>query len=155
MATTEQSTTFEAPGHPDSPVQCKARYENFIGGEWVKPSSMSTIDVIDSTTEEIYFKVAEAQAKDVTRAVAAARTAFDEGPWPRMTHFERGEFLRGLAARLRGRGEDIGHDFIERVTFVIGKDHKVIATLSSAADKLSPDQHVEKALEIVQKLAAK
>src|ERR1700719_2840503 len=53
------------------------------------------------------------------------------------------------------RGAEIDHDFIERVTFVIGKDHKIIATLSSADDKLSPDQHVEKALEIVQKLAAK
>jgi peroxiredoxin Q/BCP len=53
------------------------------------------------------------------------------------------------------RGADINHDFIERVTFVIGQDHKIIATLSSAADKLSPDQHVEKALEIVQKLASK
>ena len=53
------------------------------------------------------------------------------------------------------RGVEIDHDFIERVTFVIGKDHKIIATLSSADDKLSPDQHVEKALEIVQRLAAK
>jgi thioredoxin-dependent peroxiredoxin len=53
------------------------------------------------------------------------------------------------------RGADIDHDFIERVTFVIGKDHKIVATLSSADDKISPDQHVEKALEIVQKLASK
>src|SRR6266478_7480431 len=53
------------------------------------------------------------------------------------------------------RGVDIDHDFIESVTFVIGKDHKIIATLSSADDKLSPDQHVEKALDIVQKLASK
>ena len=53
------------------------------------------------------------------------------------------------------RGVEIDHDFIERVTFVIGKDHKIVATLSSADDKLSPDQHVEKALEIVQKLAGK
>ena len=53
------------------------------------------------------------------------------------------------------RGVEIDHDFIERVTFVIGKDHKVIATLSSTDDKISPDQHVEKALEIVQKLAGK
>jgi thioredoxin-dependent peroxiredoxin len=51
------------------------------------------------------------------------------------------------------KGADIDHDFIERVTFVIGKDHKIIATLSSAEDKISPDQHVAKALEIVQKLA--
>jgi peroxiredoxin len=53
------------------------------------------------------------------------------------------------------RGADIDHDFIERVTFVIGKDHKIVATLSSADDKLSPDQHVHKALEIVQNLASK
>jgi peroxiredoxin len=53
------------------------------------------------------------------------------------------------------RGADIDHDFIERVTFVIGTDHKIVATLSSADDKLSPDQHVQKALEIVQKLASK
>ena len=53
------------------------------------------------------------------------------------------------------RGVEIDHDFIERVTFVIGKDHKIVATLSSTDDKLSPDQHVEKALEMVQKLASK
>jgi peroxiredoxin len=52
------------------------------------------------------------------------------------------------------RGAEIGHDFIERVTFVIGKDHKIIATLSSKDDKISPDQHVKKALAIVQKLAS-
>lgn len=48
------------------------------------------------------------------------------------------------------RGTDINHDFIERVTYVIGTDGKVVATLSSANDKISPDQHVEKALAIVQ-----
>jgi len=53
------------------------------------------------------------------------------------------------------RGTDIDHDFIERVTFVIGKDHKIVATLSSADDKISPDQHVHKALEIVQNLGSK
>jgi len=53
------------------------------------------------------------------------------------------------------RGVEIDHDFIERVTFVIGKDHKVIATFSSADDKLTPDQHVQKALEIVQNLSSR
>jgi peroxiredoxin len=53
------------------------------------------------------------------------------------------------------RGVDLDHDFIERVTFVIGKDHKVIATFSSNEDKITPDQHVAKSLEIVQKLASK
>jgi peroxiredoxin len=47
------------------------------------------------------------------------------------------------------RGQEIGHAFIERVTYVIGKDGKILATLSSKNDGLSPDQHVTKALEIV------
>ena len=53
------------------------------------------------------------------------------------------------------RGVTIDHDFIERATFVIGKDHKIIATLSSKDDNLSPDAHVEKSLAIVQQLASK
>ena len=53
------------------------------------------------------------------------------------------------------RGVEIDHDFIERETFVIGKDHKIIATFSSKDDNLSPDQHVEKSLAIVQQLGSK
>src|ERR1700704_3753711 len=53
------------------------------------------------------------------------------------------------------RGTAIDHDFIERETFVIGKDHKIIATFSSKDDNLSPDAHVEKSLAIVQQLASK
>jgi len=53
------------------------------------------------------------------------------------------------------RGVAIDHDFIERVTYVIGKDHKIIATFSSKDDNLTPDAHVAKSLEIVQKLASK
>jgi thioredoxin-dependent peroxiredoxin len=53
------------------------------------------------------------------------------------------------------RGTEIGHDFVERVTYVIGKDQKIVATLSSKDDKLSPDQHVEKALAIVQQIGSK
>lgn len=45
--------------------------------------------------------------------------------------------------------DTINHAFIERVTYVIGKDGKILATLSSKTDGLSPDQHVEKSLEIV------
>ena len=53
----------------------------FIGGEWVEPSSRRTIDVIDSTTEEHYFSVPEALEPDMNLAIAAARQAFDHGPW--------------------------------------------------------------------------
>ena len=45
--------------------------------------------------------------------------------------------------------DDINHAFIERTTFVIGKNGKILATLSSKDDGLSPDQHVDKSLAIV------
>jgi peroxiredoxin len=53
------------------------------------------------------------------------------------------------------RGVEIGHAFIERTTYVIGKNGKIIATLSSKDDGLSPDAHVDKSLALVQQLAAK
>ncbi|GLQ87900.1 peroxiredoxin [Dyella flagellata] len=52
------------------------------------------------------------------------------------------------------RGVAINHGFIERTTFVIGRDGKIIATLSSEADHLHPQDHVKKSLAIVQKLQA-
>jgi peroxiredoxin Q/BCP len=59
------------------------------------------------------------------------------------------------AGQVDVKGDTIDHDFIERQTFVIGKDHKIIAAFSSKDDGISPDQHVAKSLEIVQKLSAK
>lgn len=53
------------------------------------------------------------------------------------------------------RGVEIDHGFLDRVTFVIGKDGKVVAAFSSSADHLTPDAHVKKALETVQGLAGK
>jgi aldehyde dehydrogenase (NAD+) len=89
-----------------SPLRHADRF--YIGGEWVAPSSEATIDVLDSGTEEYFFSVAEAQAVDMSRAVSAARQAFDDGPWPRMAHAERAEFLRALGAGLAARAEEIG-----------------------------------------------
>jgi len=79
----------------------------YIGGEWVTPSSDAMFDVIDSATEELFFRVAEARSRDMDRAVGAARTAFDEGPWPRLSHAERAGYMRALADGLRARTEDM------------------------------------------------
>ena len=61
----------------------------FIGGQWVDPSGTGTIDVISPHTEEVMARVPEGTEADIDRAVAAAREAFDHGPWPRMTPQER------------------------------------------------------------------
>jgi aldehyde dehydrogenase (NAD+) len=78
----------------------------FIGGKWVEPSSSDVIEVIDSATEEPYFKVPEAREADMARAVDAAREAFDRGPWPRMSHKERADYLRAIGEGLRGKSEE-------------------------------------------------
>ena len=92
-----------------SPAAASLRHADafFIGGEWVKPSSESTIKVIDSTTEEVFLEVAEAQADDISRAVGAARTAFDSSPWAALSHAERAGYLRAIAAGLRERSADL------------------------------------------------
>jgi acyl-CoA reductase-like NAD-dependent aldehyde dehydrogenase len=79
----------------------------YIGGEWTKPSSAAKLHVINSATEELFVSVAEAREADIDRAVAAARQAFDHGPWPRMTHEERAGYLRAIAAELRNRAGDV------------------------------------------------
>jgi aldehyde dehydrogenase (NAD+) len=61
----------------------------FIGGEWVEPASSRAIDVISPHSEELVGRVPEGTESDMDRAVAAARDAFDNGEWPRLTPEER------------------------------------------------------------------
>ena len=79
----------------------------FIGGEWVEPTTDHQINVIEAATEELFYAVAEAEPADVGRAVAAARQAFDEGPWPRMAPSQRAEFIRAMARALEKRVDDM------------------------------------------------
>ncbi|MFZ0835670.1 MAG: aldehyde dehydrogenase [Mycobacterium sp.] len=61
----------------------------FIGGRWQAPSSGQTISVISPHTEQPIGQTPEAAPADVDKAVTAARHAFDDGPWPRLSHGER------------------------------------------------------------------
>ena len=81
----------------------------FINGEWVSATSGSQISVVAPATEEVRIVVAEANAADIDRAVAAARAAFDTGPWPRMSHKERAGYLLALADRVEGQAEALAH----------------------------------------------
>ncbi|BBY14945.1 aldehyde dehydrogenase [Mycolicibacterium litorale] len=72
--------------------------ELFIGGVWCEPTTAPRIDVIAPHTEEPIAQVAAAGPGDVDAAVAAARTAFDGGPWPRLDPAERIGAVRRLAA---------------------------------------------------------
>ena len=54
---------------------------------WLHMASGKTFQTLDPRTGEVIANVAEGDVEDVNRAVAAARKAFDEGPWPRMTAY--------------------------------------------------------------------
>jgi acyl-CoA reductase-like NAD-dependent aldehyde dehydrogenase len=87
----------------DATVSLRNPDRFFIGGAWAKPSSPAQFEVINPTTEEVFLRVAEAQAEDMAAAVTAAREAFDRGPWPRLSHAERAEYLRAIAGALDER----------------------------------------------------
>jgi acyl-CoA reductase-like NAD-dependent aldehyde dehydrogenase len=78
----------------------------YIGGHGVDPSSEATIDVVNPSTEEVFLQVAEARETDICNAVSAARSAFDQGPWPRMSHSERGEYIRRIGEEVSAHTED-------------------------------------------------
>ena len=84
----------------------QTRDKLYIGGEWVAPSGTGTIDVISPYTEQVIARVPDGTTADIDRAVAAARTAFDEGPWPRMTPKERAGYLQQLSALIQSRMDD-------------------------------------------------
>ena len=76
-----------------------------IGGKWVTGSTGKSFPVISPFTQEQLTTIAEASADDVDAAVRAARKAFDEGPWPRLTPNERAVILSKIA-RLFERERD-------------------------------------------------
>jgi len=88
-------------------VLAENTYQMFIDGTWVDACDGATIEVIDPASEEVVATVAYGGVADAKLAIAAARRAFDEGPWPRMSALERSEILLAAAAKLAERGDQI------------------------------------------------
>lgn len=82
-------------------------YQLLIDGQFVPAASGETFETLNPTTNEVIGRVARAGKEDVDRAVRAARRAFDEGPWGRMTPNERAKRLRRVAEILRERHEEL------------------------------------------------
>lgn len=81
----------------------------FIGGQWVQPSTSEVIEVRSPATGKYVGKVPLAAAADVDAAVAAARKAFDVGPWPRMAPEERQAVLANAVKLIEDRVDEFKH----------------------------------------------
>ena len=88
----------------------------YVGGRWVPPRGPGRIEVISPTTEEVIASVPDATPDDVDDAVAAARRAFDEGPWPAMAVEERLGYLRRFEEMYAERSDELA----ELITAEVG-----------------------------------
>src|SRR3984885_2176302 len=79
----------------------------FIGGKWVSPATSEVIEVHSPATGELVGKVPLASEADVNAACAAARKAFDEGPWPHMSPEERGAILAAAVKIMEERADEL------------------------------------------------
>src|ERR1700691_4211476 len=81
-------------------------HQMYIDGRFVAAASAKTFPVYNPATGEVVTHVPQAEAEDVNRAVLAARRAFDDGPWPRMSPSERGRMIWKLADLLEQHLEE-------------------------------------------------
>ncbi len=78
-----------------------------IGGEWVNAASGKTFETVNPATEELIARVPDADEADVNRAVAAARQAFDSGPWRKISGSERGRLMTRLADLIEAHKDEL------------------------------------------------
>ena len=95
MATIEKVASFEAPGHPGSPVELKARYDNFVGGHWVPPVHGEYVENLTPATGEAFTEVPKSTPEDIELALDAAHVAKDA--WGEASPAERSRILNKVA----------------------------------------------------------
>jgi len=109
-------------------VNIKHPEKLFIGGQWVEPKAGGKIEVVSPHTEQVCAVVAEAGEADMDAAVAAAREAFDRGPWPKMAPSERGQMMRRLADILETRHPELIAGFVAEIGALVGMAHGMTPT---------------------------
>ncbi|MGA9856835.1 MAG: aldehyde dehydrogenase family protein [Solirubrobacteraceae bacterium] len=92
---TVESTTYAAPGHSGSPVSLDERYENFIGGAWISPTTGAYRGNPTPSTGETFCEVADSGAQDIELALDAAHLAKDD--WAHRSPAERAAVLNAVA----------------------------------------------------------
>ncbi|KAE8805142.1 mitochondrial aldehyde dehydrogenase ALDH2 [Hordeum vulgare] len=99
--------TAAAAEEPISPSVQVGETQLLINGKFVDAASGKTFPTLDPRTGEVIARVSEGDAEDVDRAVVAARKAFDEGPWPKMTAYERSRILLRFADLIEKHNDEI------------------------------------------------
>jgi phenylacetaldehyde dehydrogenase len=100
------TVTEQIPLHEQVRSFVGAPRKMLIGGRWLDATSSKTFATYNPATGDILAQVAEGDRADVNRAVTAARTAFESGPWRRLTASERGRLVWKLADLMESHAEE-------------------------------------------------
>ncbi|GAA1862589.1 5-carboxymethyl-2-hydroxymuconate semialdehyde dehydrogenase [Microbacterium koreense] len=87
----------------ERPADLPDRIQHYIDGQFVDSIDGDEFDVLDPVTNETYVRAAAGKKADVDAAVAAARRAFTDGPWPKMLPRERSRVLNRIADIVESR----------------------------------------------------
>lgn len=89
------------------PENLPDRIRHYIDGAFVDSVDGDTFDVLDPVSNETYVQAASGKQADIDLAVAAAKRAFDDGPWPRMKNRERARILNRIAEQIEARDAEL------------------------------------------------
>ncbi|HJF75553.1 MAG TPA: 5-carboxymethyl-2-hydroxymuconate semialdehyde dehydrogenase [Brevibacterium linens] len=89
------------------PADMPEKIRHYIGGEFVDSIDGDEFDVLNPVTNEPYIKAASGKKADIEAAVAAAKKAFDKGPWPKMLPRERARILNKIADIVESRKDEL------------------------------------------------
>lgn len=101
-----QAASCSSPTRTTSDIM--KTYQHYINGAWVEPASGEYFDTDNPYTGEVWAQIAKGNTEDVARAVAAAKTAFETGPWAEMRPTARGKLLVKLAEIIEREAERLG-----------------------------------------------
>jgi acyl-CoA reductase-like NAD-dependent aldehyde dehydrogenase len=108
-------------------AETQVRDKLYIGGEWVDPAGDETIDVVNSSTEEVMGSIPQSTPGDVDRAVAAARKAFET--WSEASLIERADLMRAIAGALAARSDEIAATIAQELGMPVGLSKAIQAGL--------------------------
>lgn len=98
-------STFAPAPESTSHIQVKKQYDLFINGKWVKPESGKYFPTINPATEQVISSIAEANEKDVNKAVKSARDAYNK-VWSKMPAKERAKYIYRIARTIQERARE-------------------------------------------------
>ncbi|MGV0870624.1 aldehyde dehydrogenase family protein [Mycolicibacterium sp. XJ879] len=122
-----------------------APWRMYIGGEWTDAATGTTYATVNPATEKPLGPAPHANVTDMRQAIAAARTAFDTGPWPRLPLGERYRIIHQIASLMEKRQDELSQILVEETgaTAYLASQSGPIQILRDAADLVLSEAFAE------------